>query len=133
VKEDEKIIYHIVLSVIRSCFECTNKYNGTEGSPWKKYISRAHDILIFHNVVTGQKIFDYEVSKKQVKTIVLDDCRSYALVEERRNILKMRSEDYELQRKTHAAAIVQRAFRRRCRENGVGNKALKRSLYKFLM
>lgn len=42
---------------------------GVPGSPWKLYIDPAEDVICYHNMVTAERIYEYQMTDKKLREI----------------------------------------------------------------
>lgn len=122
--ESSAIDKGISLSGLKSRLEETYRYNGIAGSPWKKYISPAHQMMMFHYYHADhnrdKKILEHQMNKKQLRQIVCDNIRASRLLQERIAIRNEKRADFELLRANRAAKSVQFMYRRRKAQSTVG-------------
>mmetsp|Transcript_51985 Transcript_51985/g.62532 ORF Transcript_51985/g.62532 Transcript_51985/m.62532 type:complete len:784 (-) Transcript_51985:69-2420(-) len=98
------------LHKIASRIKTTYQYNGPKGTPWKKYISPAHEIMMFHNVVTDERILESDMTKKKMKDIVRETARVGFLLRDRRQFWQEREKDCQLIQMEMAATVLQKMF-----------------------
>ena len=85
----------------------TYEFNGVQGSPWKMYVSIAHQILVFHNVVTDDMIFEHDMTNKILKEIVKANFQAEKEVAERNHILDLKQKDLKDRKEYYAATKLQ--------------------------
>jgi hypothetical protein len=42
---------------------------GVAGSPWKMYVDPAQDVVCYHNMATGERVFEYDMTDKKLMDI----------------------------------------------------------------
>jgi hypothetical protein len=60
------------LAVMEEKTNATYNVMGPEGFKWKQYVSPASNVLLYHNVKTGEKIFDHTMDAKKLREIAED-------------------------------------------------------------
>jgi len=103
---------YISVEELSSAMEKTYEFHGVQGSPWKMYVNIAQQILQYHNVITGQQVFEHNMTDKILKQIVRDNIIADTLVNERKRILRKKRKDWELRNQHWAARKMQRMYYR---------------------
>ncbi len=98
---------YISVEELTAAMDRTYQYNGVRGSPWKMYVSIAHQILCFHDVVNDVIIFEHEMKDKKLKEIVRANFLAEAEFKERDIILDMKRKDLKDRREHYAACKLQ--------------------------
>ena len=107
------------------------QYNGVQGSPWKKYISPAHDIMLFHNVISNVQIMDYEMNSKILIDIVNANIRAKHLVKDRIQFRVEKAQSLKLIIEINAAKIIQTMYRNWIQRKVEYKRNFKLTLKKF--
>ena len=107
------------------CLRNSQLYNGVQGSPWKKYVSPAHQILLYHNVVEDVKIFDYDITNKKLQEIVHSNIRAKNLLKSRILFKNEKKKNYLIIIETNAAKTIQNMFRARKQRKYTNNQIWK--------
>ena len=97
----------ISVKELEDAMKRTYEFNGVQGSPWKMYVSIAHQILVFHNVVEDVMIFEHDMTNKKLKEIVKANILAEKEVAERDLILDMKAKDLNDRKEYYAATKLQ--------------------------
>ncbi|GMI01243.1 hypothetical protein TrVE_jg13778 [Triparma verrucosa] len=98
---------YIGVEELQEAMERTYEFNGVQGSPWKMYVSIAHQILVFHNVVTDQMVFEHDMTNAILKEIVKANFIAEKEVAERNHILDLKAKDLIDRKEYYAATKLQ--------------------------
>ena len=101
---------YVSVEELSTAMESTYEYNGVQGSPWKMYVNIAHQILQYHNVVTGKQIFEHDMTDSILRQIVRDNMIAETLVSERKRILRKKKKNYRDRVEAHAAKKMQAMY-----------------------
>ena len=92
---------------LENAMKKTYEFNGVQGSPWKMYVSIAHQILVFHDVVNDEIIFEHDMTNAKLKEIVRANFFAEKEVAERSLILDMKEKDLKDRKEYYAATKLQ--------------------------
>jgi len=101
---------YVSVEELSAAMEKTYEFNGIQGSPWKMYVNIAQQILQYHNVVTGEQIFEHDMTEALLKKIVRDNFIAETLVSERKRILRKKRKDWTFRNQSWAARKMQRMY-----------------------
>lgn len=68
---------------------------GVPGSPWKMYVDPAEDVIVYHNFLTGEKYFEYQMNDKIFKTIVIANLYGDAEYRTKLQLMEIRKEMWD--------------------------------------
>jgi len=102
----------IEIDKLQLCFSQSFVHNGEQGSPWKRYISPAHQVLLYHNVVNDKKVMDYEMNNKIFREIVHENLRTASLLKMRKTFPGKKQEYFKLAMEDQAAKTIQKMYMR---------------------
>ena len=100
----------LTLDDLNEIRQLSNEYIAPEGAPWKMYVSHKQELL-FHCIVTNEKIFESDITKKQIKRIVRENSRSFQM-KVRRELYREKCKARELMMKHYRAKQIQYMYRR---------------------
>eukprot|EP00614_Pseudopedinella_elastica_P012522 CAMPEP_0172589590 /NCGR_PEP_ID=MMETSP1068-20121228/8257_1 /TAXON_ID=35684 /ORGANISM="Pseudopedinella elastica, Strain CCMP716" /LENGTH=920 /DNA_ID=CAMNT_0013385211 /DNA_START=121 /DNA_END=2884 /DNA_ORIENTATION=+ len=100
----------IVPSEFEKFAEQVERHCGVARSPWKIYIDKEQDMQCYHNIQTGEKVFDFEMTKKKLVEINEANLVAAAEHEARVDSWKLMNLDWEQTLKEYAARVLQRLY-----------------------
>lgn len=68
---------------------------GVPGSPWRLYIDPAEDVICYHNFVTNEKILEYKMTDKALRTITIANMYGEAEHTTQMEILEMKEREWK--------------------------------------
>lgn len=101
----------VLLKDLNKYRQLSNEYIAPEGAPWKMYVCSSKQELLFHCVVTNEKIFESEINKKHIKQIVRENSLSFEM-KFRRDIFREKCKARQLMFQHYRAKQIQNMFRR---------------------
>lgn len=101
----------ILLKDLSKYRELSNEYIAPEGAPWKMYVCPSKQELLFHCVVTNEKIFESDINKKHIKRIVRENSLSFEM-KFRRDIFRQKCKARQLMLQHYRARQIQNMYRR---------------------
>jgi len=93
----------VSIEELHAALDITYEFMGVKGSPWKMYVSPAHQILVFHNVVEDRVVFEHDMTDKLLREIVKANILAEKEFAERDLILETKRQDL-VERYQHYAA-----------------------------
>ena len=84
---------------------------GVVGSPWKMYVDAAQDVIVYHNFLTEQKVFEYNMTDEILMEVTHSNI--YGAADEDARVLadKAQEEDWEFEITSFMARRMQYMYR----------------------
>lgn len=95
---------------LKQCIHNSFQYLGPQGSKWKKYINPIHEIMMYHNIITGKKVYDYEMKTNILKEICRENIRANFVLEARIKYRIEKKQDFLHLVENDAANIIRKMF-----------------------
>lgn len=101
----------VCVKEVNKCRQLSQQYIAPEGAPWKMYIEPFEQKLLFHCVLTNEKIFESDMTKKQIKRITRDNSGSIQM-KLRKEVFRQKCKARELMLQHYAARQIQYMYRK---------------------
>lgn len=102
---------YMKLGVLQDRMRATYSYIGSEGTRYKKFVSKCHGMLAFHNVATNKMVLEHEMTKKKMRLVAFDHFVAHNVIKERRKIYKEKKKDYISILQLFSVVKIQRSWR----------------------
>mmetsp|Transcript_21860 Transcript_21860/g.48872 ORF Transcript_21860/g.48872 Transcript_21860/m.48872 type:complete len:1042 (-) Transcript_21860:89-3214(-) len=86
---------------------------GTKGSVWRWYIDPSESVMTYHNFVTGERIFDYQMRDEKLREIAIENMYGEADHQAIQEVNETKRSEWELLIKNMMARRLQYMYRSR--------------------
>lgn len=88
------------------------QFMGVPGSPWKLYVDPIEDVITYHNFLTNEKIYEYEMQDMILKKIVIANLYGEADYKIKSELREQKKTDWIMTMKHYMAKRIQHMYYR---------------------
>ena len=102
---------HIGMAELEAAVEVMQQTNGVHGSPWKLYVDPAQDVMCYHNIMLGTKIFEHHMTDKILRDVVESNFKAEARHDALEEVRRRKLEHWEEEQMAFSARVLQKLYR----------------------